>query len=146
MGFFADVTNRAGVPALEKMLAFTQARHQILTENVANADTPGYKARQVDAAAFQRSLRDALTRQDRTRSPDLELKTGKQFRLDRDGRLAVTPTESPPENILFHDGTNIRIERQMAHLAENAMMHQATTEMLRGKFEGLMKAITGRAT
>jgi flagellar basal-body rod protein FlgB len=128
------------------MLAFTQARHQILTENVANADTPGYKARQVDAAAFQRSLREALTRQDRTRSPDLELKTGKQFRLDRDGRLAVTPTESPPENILFHDGTNIRIERQMAHLAENAMMHQATTEMLRGKFEGLMKAITGRAT
>ena len=146
MAFFADVSNRAVVPALEKMLAFTQARHRMLTENVANADTPGYKARQLDPGKFQRALREALTRQDLTHAPDLEIKSGKQFRLDADGRLEVTPVEEPPENVLFHDRTNMRIERQMSNIAENAMMHQATTELLRGKFEGLLKAIRGRVS
>ena len=52
----------------------------------------------------------------------------------------------PPENILFHDGTNQRVERQMALLAENGMMHQTITQLLQDRFKGLNKAISGRIT
>jgi flagellar basal body rod protein FlgB len=55
----------------------------------------------------------------------------------------MTPTTEPAENLLFHDHTNMRIEEQMAMLAENAMMHQTVTELLRGKFETMLKAIRG---
>ena len=142
--FFVDVVNRESVPALQKMLAFTQARHRMLTENVANVDTPGYQTQHLDARAFQRALREALDTQAKTRSSSFEIRSSDQFRQDRFGRLSVTPTVEPAENILFHDKTNARIERQMAMLAENAMMHQVVTELLHGKFNGLLKAIRGK--
>lgn len=142
--FLADVVNSGVTPALEKMLAFTEARHRVLTENVANVDTPGYKTRQLDAGAFQESLRQAIGRRKQSGAADLAMRATREFRTDRSGRLVVTPTLEPPENILFHDQTNQRIERQMASLAENAMMHEAATELLRGRFESLLKAIRGR--
>jgi len=141
--FFGDVVNRGSIPAMDKMLAFTQARHQVLTENIANADTPGYKTKQLDAKAFQAALAKAMDRRGTSGSDPLTLPGGDQWHMDRDGRLVVTPTTDPAENTLFHDGTNARIERQMALLAENAMMHQTVAEMLRGKYEGLLKAIRG---
>lgn len=148
---FADVVNQGNVPVLEKMLAFTEARHRMLTENVANIDTPGYVARQLDPKAFQKALRKAIDANKAYRpSGDTSggqvpftLPASDQFRQDAEGRLVVTPGEQPPENVLFHDGTNARIERQMSMLAENAMAHQAATELLRSQFDGLLKAIRG---
>jgi len=131
---------------MEKMLAFTQARHRMLSENVANVDTPGYKTRHLDAQAFQRALREALNGRAETRSAQFRIADTDQFRQDGEGRLVVTPTVEPAENILFHDRTNMRIEKQMAMMAENAMMHQAVTELLRARFEVLLKAIRGRVS
>ncbi len=142
--YFPDLVNRETVPALEKMLAFTEARQRMLAENVANVDTPGYRTKHLDAVAFQKALRRALDARGRTGAAAFELKGTDEFRQDADGRLVVTPSEEPAENVLFQDGTNVRIERQMAMMAENAMMHQAATELLRTRFEGLLKAIRGR--
>jgi flagellar basal-body rod protein FlgB len=139
---FADVVNRGEVPALEKMLAFTEARHRVLTENVANVDTPGYVTRELDPAAFQQALRRAVT-SSRQAGGELRIEGSDQFHEDASGHLVVTPTTQPAENVLFHDGTNGRIERQMAMLAENAMMHQTITELLRGRFEQMTSAIRG---
>lgn len=142
--YFLDLANSESIPALEKMLAFTQARQQMLAENVANVDTPGYHTRQMDAQGFQRKLREAINRQRATGSAALPLESTEEFRLDAAGHLEVSPAEEPAENVLFHDQTNARIERQMALMAENAMMHQAMTELLRNRFEGMLKAIRGR--
>jgi flagellar basal-body rod protein FlgB len=141
--FFADVVNRGSIPAMDKMLAFTQARHRVLTENIANADTPGYKTKQLDAEAFQAALAEAMESRKPGSAEPLKITSSDQWSMDRDGLLVVKPTTDPTENVLFHDGTNVRIERQMALLAENAMMHQTVSEMLRGKYEGLLKAIRG---
>ena len=67
-----------------------------------------------------------------------------QCRVDASGRLEITPTCEPAVNVLFHDQMNMRVERQMAMLAENAMMHQLVTDRLRGRFEALLTAIRGR--
>lgn len=143
--FFQDLVNGNGIPALEKMLAFTQARQRMLAENIANVDTPRYRVKQLDTAQFQRALRSAVdARKAAGPSAALALKGTDEFRLDADGRLQVTPSLEPAENVLFHDGTNVRIERQMAMMAENAMMHQTATELLRTKVESLLKAIRGR--
>ena len=142
--YFLDVVNREALPAMEKMLAFTQARHRMLTQNIANVDTPGYQTRHLDPKAFQQALAETLDTREKTRSPSLQIRSSGQFRQDRFGRLAVTPTVEPAENILFHDHTNVRIEKQMAMLAENALMHQVVTELLNDKFQGLLKAIRGK--
>ncbi len=141
---FADLVNRDPLPALEKAMAFTEARHRVIVENIANADTPGYRAKQLDAAAFQEALAKALARRKEDPSGVLELPASREFHTGPDGRLVVTPTEEPPENILFHDGTNSRLERQMAMLAENALMHRTLTELMRNRFDSLQQAIRGR--
>ena len=69
---------------------------------------------------------------------------GKSGRFGPGGSLEGRPREVGPENILFHDGTNSSVERQMSELVKNAMMHQIAVEMLRGRYSGLMTAIRGR--
>lgn len=143
--FFVDVVNQGNVPAMEAMLSFTQARHRMLTENIANLDTPGYRTKHLDPAAFQAALATALEERKASPSSEFRIEAGRQFEQDPNGRLVVEPEEEPAENVLFHDGTNVRIEQQMAMLAENAMMHQTVTELLRDKYEGMLKAIKGQA-
>ena len=143
--FISNVTDRGAAPALSRMWAFTQARHRVISENVANWGNPQYKAKQLDVHSFQRALGQAL--KDRGGNPNdpFVLPATREVREVGPGRLEITPTVTPPENILFHDGTNMSIERQMADLAENAMMHEAITTLLQGGFNGLRKAIRGRA-
>ncbi|HPD30031.1 MAG TPA: flagellar basal body rod protein FlgB [Phycisphaerae bacterium] len=139
---FHGAVNSGTVPVLEKVLAYTHARHRMLTENIANIDTPGYKARQLNVRAFQNALKEAIARRPSERGP-LSLRGAREFREDASGCLVVTPTEEPAENVLFHDRTNMRIERQMAMLAENTLMHQIASDRLKGRFDQLMTAIRG---
>ncbi len=141
---FADIVNRGTLPAVEKLMAYTEARQRVLAENVANIDNPHYRAKHLDTKAFQRSLREAINQQKETRSPTFQLADGSDFRVGKDGRLRVMPTERPADNVLFHDHTNASVEKQMALMGENAAMHQTAAELLRGRFEGLLKAIRGR--
>lgn len=140
----SEITNGRAAPLLEKTLAFTAARQKMLATNIANITTPGYRTKNLDAAAFQRALRDAAEKRRGWDDP-LDLSGSKEFRTDSAGLLEVSPSEEPAENLLFQDGTNARIERQMALLAENAMINQAAAELLKGSFQGLERAIRGRA-
>jgi flagellar basal-body rod protein FlgB len=140
----AEITQGGSVPLLEKALAFAAARNRVLATNIANVTTPGYRAQQLDAAAFQEALREAAQRR-RDGGARLELPATREFRVDPQGLLVVTPSEEPPENLLFQDGTNARIERQMAQLAENTMTNQAAAELLKVALGTLERAIRGRA-
>ncbi|MCA9256497.1 MAG: flagellar basal body rod protein FlgB [Phycisphaerales bacterium] len=137
-----DVTTGGAFPLLEKTLAFAQARNRVLAENIANVTTPGYRAKQLDVASFQEALAEASAK--RKPGGKFELGETDEVTLDGDGRLRVTPSVTPTQNLLFHDGTNGSIERQMAELAENTMTHQAAAELLKGYFDGVSKAIRGR--
>jgi flagellar basal-body rod protein FlgB len=126
------------------MLSFLNARLDVLADNIANADTVGYRTKILDAGAFQRALRRAIDEIDPAPGSPLRFRGTRQFRQDRTGDLVFTPAEEPPQNILFHDRSDMRIETQMKELAETAMMHQAAVELLRGQYDGLKKAISGQ--
>jgi flagellar basal-body rod protein FlgB len=142
--FISGITERGATPALVATLAYTQARHKVIAENVANWGTPDYQAKRLDRREFEEALGRALDERRGDASKPFRVPTTEQFFTDSRGSLQVTPVTEPPENILFHDGSNMSIERQMADLADNAMMHELATTMLRGRFEGLRKAIRGR--
>jgi flagellar basal-body rod protein FlgB len=130
-------------PLLEKTLAFAEARQRMLATNIANLTTPGYHAKQLDTAAFQNALREAAQKQSKG-GGSFALSSTREFRVDEHGLLKVTPSETPAENLLFQDGTNASIERQMAQLAENALLNQVSAELLKGYYDQLGKAIRGR--
>ncbi len=141
--FLSGLTDGGATPALIATLTYNETRLRMLSENIANVHTPGYRAKHLDTRAFQRSLRVALDERRGGGSRPFRVEVPGEVETDRFGRLKVTPSERPTENILFHDGTNLSIERQMADLAETGMTHELATEFLRGRFQGLRKAIRG---
>lgn len=142
-GFFSGLINRRSVQAMDLTLAFVSAKHRVIAENIANVDTPGYRARRLDGRLFQEALAEALERRGPRPDSPVRLPRTRQFVHQADGRVRFYPQERPLRNVMFHDGTTGRIEMEMKELAENQMMHQLVTTLLRGEYEGLLKAIRG---
>lgn len=139
----ASMASRGSTPVLEQVIQFTQARHRVLVENIANIDTPGYRTKQLDAAGFRAELRRAAERRGTPAEP-LPLRATNELQWDAAGHLTVAPSLEPAENAMFYDGTNARVERQMSALADNGQTHQLAVEMLKRSYDGLMTAIRGR--
>lgn len=122
----------------EKALGFRAARAEVLANNIANADTPNYKARDLDFAAM-------LAAQN-------EQQSGRQFGLSRtssqhmagDGIQLADPAlrfRTPLHPSI--DQNSVDMQQEQASYAENAVQFQASFTMLNSKFKGLMSALRG---
>jgi flagellar basal-body rod protein FlgB len=138
--------NNGALPVLERMAQFTQARHQVIVNNIANLSTPNYRPQDLDTDAFRAVLADAIDRRRAAHADaprgDLRLDDTDQVDFRRDG-IAVRAADLN-ENILFHDRNNRSLERTMQDLAENTMAFTHTMEMLRNQFTMLETAISER--
>jgi len=132
--------------ATELAARFAEQRHLVLAENVANVDTPDFQPRELDPAAFERSLTDALQQARESGSTRLDLRGNAQFVTQADGRLHVRPVVAPAQNVLFHDGTNTRLEQLMTDVSKNELYYDLATTLLRRHYDNLLTAIRGRLT
>jgi flagellar basal-body rod protein FlgB len=114
-------------------LVLREKRGEVLAANLANADTPGYKARDMD---FQSVLKGAM-------SSDLKLETTHQAH--------IAPTQSYLEgNLLYRnpnqaslDGNTVEAHVEQAKYAENSVQYQASLRFINGRFNDLKTAIKG---
>ena len=72
--------NNTTIPVLQEVLSFSEARHNVLAGNIANADTPGYRIRDLNTETFQDAI--CARRSERRSTRDTTLSPGE---------LAVTP-------------------------------------------------------
>lgn len=138
-GLLGDKT----MAALEQMASFTQARQKVIAENIANVDTPDYQHKRVDLGSFQQALAKALTQ--RGDAASVRQVTTDQVQRDTAGNMVLRPATEPADNLTFHDGTNNRIETEMAEMSRNQILHQIATDMLARKYRNLDAAIRGRS-
>ncbi len=100
-------------------------RMGVLASNIANAATPGYKARDVD---FSAAL-DAKLAQGRATAPSL---------ADDEAHLLYrTPT------LQSLDGNTVELSREQLAFAENALAYSATLSFVKGKVNVLTRALKG---
>ncbi|HXF74811.1 MAG TPA: flagellar basal body rod protein FlgB [Methylomirabilota bacterium] len=123
---------------LELSLRVRAARHEILSANVANADTPGYRPRDLD---FKTIMQTAVS------SGEQNL-AGAGPRRDIDPKLAtdllpsmVYPVEDNRHGEDRLDGNAVSLDRQMALLTENALAHEASLTLLSRTLASLRYAI-----
>jgi len=145
--WFDRMTYSPTTEALALSATFSEQRNRVLADNVANIDTPDYLTKRLDPETFQASLRAALDRAGAARGTTrLELRDNAQFATRADGSVEVNPAVEPPQNILFHDGTNTQLEQLLADVAENALSYEFSSTLLRGQLQRLLQAIKGRVT
>jgi flagellar basal-body rod protein FlgB len=109
-------------------------RAEVLAANMANADTPGYKARDVD---FKQVLRGQL-------NPPVQVVTTRKGHIQPGQNTAASSLlryRVPQQSSL--DGNTVEIETEQSHFSANAMRYQATLRFLDGRIKGLMTALKG---
>ncbi len=121
--------------ALAASLKFREMRQEIISSNVANANTPDYKAKRVD---FEAALARAL---DTDEQQTLKSDDGKHFNVGGGGFNNLAPEiYEDPNGIVSDDGNTVDVEAEMAKMAENKILYDATIQLLNKKL-GMMKYI-----
>ena len=133
-----NVVNNSSIAILEQVIQFAQSRHQVLAGNVANIDTPGYESRDLSVDNFQSALKRAI---EERRSPAEPISPG----------LAVSEPGDPLrdvkdsiKHILFHDGSDVSLEHQVAEISKNQGLHNTAIAILSSQFQLLQAAISER--
>ena len=123
------------VSFLSKALDVMSLRHQIIASNVANQDTPNYKATDIK---FHEELESAL-------------KANGTITIQRTDPKHMVPGDSyapvAAGNVFMradgagYDGNNVNAELEMAYMARNTIMYNAAAQIVSGKLKALSGAI-----
>ncbi|XOV81498.1 MAG: flagellar basal body rod protein FlgB [bacterium] len=128
-----SIDNALGVHA--KALELRAERTEILARNIANADTPGYKARDIDFNAVLQAYKEPggePMMQTNRRHMAFEQTPGIDVSLQY--RNPIMPSL---------DGNTVDTQVEQAEFAKNNLEFQASFRFLNGKFKGLITALKG---
>jgi flagellar basal-body rod protein FlgB len=99
--------------SLERYMNLLSARQKLVASNIANADTPGYKTKDID---FQSEFRSLIA--------------GGTPNITEIGGLETK-----------HDGNNVSVDREARLLAENALRFVVATNLMRTEIRAVRNAI-----
>ncbi|MFN0022153.1 MAG: flagellar basal body rod protein FlgB [Pirellulaceae bacterium] len=126
------------IPALGEVLNFAQARHGVLVGNLANINTPGYHTRDLSVDAFQQKLKEAIS-QSRTQNEPISPGISQSESGDPMRHVRETLT-----NVLYHDDTNVDLEKQTAEITKNQFLHNFALTVMTDQMSLLQTAISER--
>lgn len=114
-------------------------RHELIISNLANADTPGYKAfdlemKEAIAAQAGKSLKASLAQTHPAHIP---------VDPTRNDHLRPYRVRNEDPNNMRGDGNTVNMEREMTNLAENQLMYKASAQIVAKKFQSLKSVIKG---
>jgi len=124
---------------LELSMRVRSARHELLSANIANADTPGYRPKDLDFTGVMRSaLEERRDPPGDTRARQTE---GGMNAIDIQSMVYEPefPNNRHGEDRL--DGNGVSIDRQMALMSENSLAYEASLTLLSRALAGLRYAI-----
>jgi len=134
----ANLFNSTSIPALGEVINFAQARHTVLAGNIANVNTPGYRLRDLSPTEFQQRLKEALAQSQQTNRP---ISPGLASSQPGDPLRQV---RASLENIVYHDDTNVDLEKQVAEMTKNQLLHNFALTIMTDQFQLLQTAISER--
>ena len=119
-------------------LALRSERQRLIASNIANADTPGYVARDMDFAAALREATGGATPGNQmaaTRPGHISPAAGA---ISEAGLKYATPSQT---NL---DRNTVDMDRERAAFADNAVHYEATLRFINGSVRTMLSAITGQ--
>lgn len=131
----ADIAQHFAV--LSKALDLRTQRHQVLASNIANADTPNYKARDFD---FQSAMQSAMA--GRVESGGMVMARTSVGHLPAAGMGGGASLKFRSETQSAVDGNTVDMDVERSHITDNAVQYQVLTQLISNKFQGLRSAMS----
>lgn len=124
------------IKVLEKALDATLLKNHVITHNIANIDTPGYKRYTV---SFEEQLEEAIKK---------EKSNGQASSINRAGHKISDPLDDVIPKVLQvrttkmrPDGNNVDIDVEMSELAKNVIVYNALVQKISKEFEKIKMVI-----
>ena len=120
-----------------QVLALRSQRMNLLSANIANAETPNYKARDID---FRAALSQASSSQEgaQLRATQANHMTGFENQMGVESDIKFRQPSSLQTN-----GNTVETHREHAEFMDNALKYQASLNLLDSRIKGLRAAIKG---
>ena len=127
------------VSLLQRTLNLRSAQHQAISSNIANADTPNYRA-------FEIVVEEELRKQ-RPEPGRIEFARTQAHHLPQNGpggadRVKLQAAAAPAFS-LRADGNTVDLDRAMGELAENSLKYKTSAQLLSAKLKSLRNVIQG---
>jgi flagellar basal-body rod protein FlgB len=121
-----------GFRILEKMVYAAQVRHKLLSSNIANTDTPKYRAKDVDFKSF---IEDASASLKATDPRHMQAPAGS---AGPSGSLNVTESQS------WGDDNNVELDMEVAKMTENGLLYETAVKLMSTKMRMIKNALGRR--
>lgn len=119
---------------LENSLDYATVKNQTLANNIANVDTPNYKAKDV---AFKDILANELNGPTKTKQTQPEHMSSNHTLHNQFQAFEKNDTN------YNHNGNNVDMDKEMASLAKNQLYYQSIVDRMNDKFHDLQTVVRG---
>ncbi len=119
---------------LESTLVARERMQAAISGNIANAETPNFRA-------DQRSFADFLAEQQSAGSSGRVATTHRMHFADTDSRQNLSMGLFHRQQAHKMDGNTVDIQKEMARMSENQLMYELSMRLIKGKLGGLKNAI-----
>jgi flagellar basal-body rod protein FlgB len=117
------------IPEVTNHMNYRTYRQEVISSNIANVDTPGYKSKE---ALFESELDSRL-----------KLSTTNPGHMKKSPGEDLYKTVNDPFSRIGNDSNTVDIDREMMKLNENQILYSASAEILQTKIEELKNTIGG---
>lgn len=111
-------------------------RHQVLASNIANADTPNYKARDF---SFEEAMRGAMGSDRAERGIEMAMTDRGHMNGSGSGSVQMKYRSDTQSAV---DGNTVDMDVERTQISDNAVQYQILTQLIGDKFKGLRTAMT----
>ncbi|QSA98375.1 flagellar basal body rod protein FlgB [Methylococcus sp. EFPC2] len=114
-------------------LSLRERRTEVLASNIANSDTPNYKARDLDFQSVLKGVSEPVAKLVQTQKNHLSSSGA--------GHESELKYRVPDQSSL--DGNTVESQKEQVRYAQNAMDYQFSLRIVSDKFSGIRTALTG---
>lgn len=125
---------------LNQALNASQLRNDVIANNIANVNTPGFKRSEV---IFEENVRQAL--QEQTKNAKLRITNTRHIQVGNYGGIMPAEIRTLQGLTYRNDGNNVDIDVENAKLAKNKILYDAVGDSFSKEIKLLRLAITGRS-
>jgi len=121
------------ISSLENALNYASLKQKVISNNIANSDTPNYKAKSVSFSSILEAEISNTVAAKKTDARHYDFSFA-----------SANPEVYVNKNVSYnHNGNSVDIDHEMSTLAKNQIYYNAVTDRINGKFQSLQNVIRG---